>query len=54
MGKFLGFRELRPDETIFGGKGFLTPFRPGKPLDKSKHPQHDQTKRSQTTNENSP
>ena len=30
MGKFLGFRELRPGETIFGGKGVLIPYRPPK------------------------
>jgi hypothetical protein len=53
MDKFLGFRELQPGESVFGGKGFLTPFRPGKPLDKSKQRRHDQTKRSQTTRERS-
>lgn len=28
MGKFLGLRELRPGETIFGGKGSLIALRP--------------------------
>ena len=27
MGKFLGRRELKPGEKIFGGKGSLIPFR---------------------------
>ena len=26
MGEFLGFRELRPGETLFGGKGSLIPL----------------------------
>ena len=30
MGEFLGFRELRPGETLFGGKGSLIPIRLGK------------------------
>jgi hypothetical protein len=26
MGEFRGFRELRPGETLFGGKGSLIPL----------------------------